>query len=214
MIDRKVKNKKTNYLIKWLEYLRLNNEWIKKKDMNNVKKVIEKYLNKFSTKNDKCVNKRRRWNENFLMHFFQIFFHEIFYHWFQRDIEKTKKTNKFQFIYKIIYFLTKRQKDDFLSMMTKNLNLKLFINNDLHDLNINVIVFLVIIIIIVDFSFFSFFFFFHLFLLFFSSFFSSFSFQRALSQKRSSTKHDFERRREIFFSQKDENRLWWRHDDV
>jgi mannitol/fructose-specific phosphotransferase system IIA component (Ntr-type) len=29
-----------------------------KKNMNNVKEIIEKFLNKSSTKNDKCVNKR------------------------------------------------------------------------------------------------------------------------------------------------------------
>jgi hypothetical protein len=80
IVDKKIKNNKTNYLIKWLEYSHSNNEWIKKKDMSNVKKIIEKFLSKSLTKNDKCVNKRRRWNKNFSMHFFQIFFHEIFYH--------------------------------------------------------------------------------------------------------------------------------------
>ncbi len=31
MIDRKIKNNKTNYVIKWFEYLYANNKWIKKK---------------------------------------------------------------------------------------------------------------------------------------------------------------------------------------
>jgi hypothetical protein len=82
VVDRRVRNNKTSYLIKWLEYSHSNNEWVKKKDMSNVKKVIEKFLSKFSTKNDECVNKRRRWDENSSMHFFQTFSHEIFYHWF------------------------------------------------------------------------------------------------------------------------------------
>jgi hypothetical protein len=82
IVDRRVKNSKTSYLIKWLEYSHSNNEWVKEENMNNVKEVIEKFLSKSSTKNDECVNKRRRWDENFSMHSFQIFFHEIFYHWF------------------------------------------------------------------------------------------------------------------------------------
>jgi hypothetical protein len=81
IIDKKVKKNKTSYLIKWLEYSHSNNEWMKKEDMSNVKKAIKKFL-KSSTKNDKCVNRRRRWNEKSSMHSFQIFFHEIFYHWF------------------------------------------------------------------------------------------------------------------------------------
>jgi hypothetical protein len=82
VVDKRVKNNKTSYLIKWLEYSHSNNEWIKEEDMNNVKKVIEKFLSKSSTKNDECVSKRRRWDENSSMHSFQTFFHEIFYHWF------------------------------------------------------------------------------------------------------------------------------------
>jgi hypothetical protein len=82
IVDRRVKNSKTSYLIKWLEYSHSNNEWVKKEDMSNVKEVIEKFLSKSSTKNNECVNKRRRWDKNFSMHSFQIFSHEIFYHWF------------------------------------------------------------------------------------------------------------------------------------
>ncbi len=81
IINKKIKKNRTSYLIKWLEYSHLNNEWMKKEDINNVKKAIKKFF-KSSTKNDKCVNRRRRWNEKFSMHSFQIFFHEIFYHWF------------------------------------------------------------------------------------------------------------------------------------
>jgi hypothetical protein len=62
IVDKKIKKNRTNYLIKWLEYSHSNNEWMKKKDMNNVKKTIKKFL-KSLTKNDKCVNRRRRWNE-------------------------------------------------------------------------------------------------------------------------------------------------------
>jgi hypothetical protein len=81
-VDRRIKNNKTSYLIKWLEYSHSNNEWVKEKNIDNVKEIIEKFLSKSSTKNDECVNKRRRWDENLSMHSFQIFFHEIFYHWF------------------------------------------------------------------------------------------------------------------------------------
>jgi hypothetical protein len=82
VVNRRVRNSKTSYLIKWLEYSHSNNEWVKEEDMNNVKEIIEKFLSKSSTKNDECVSKRRRWDENFSMHSFQTFFHEIFYHWF------------------------------------------------------------------------------------------------------------------------------------
>jgi hypothetical protein len=81
IVDKKIKKNRTSYLIKWLEYSQSNNEWIKEKDMSNIKEAIKKFL-KSSTKNDKCVNRRRRWDEEFSMHSFQIFFHEIFYHWF------------------------------------------------------------------------------------------------------------------------------------
>jgi hypothetical protein len=81
IVDKKVRKNRTSYLIKWLEYSHSNNEWVKKEDMSNVKKAIEKFL-KSSTKNDKCVNRRRRWDEEFSMHSFQTFSQEIFYHWF------------------------------------------------------------------------------------------------------------------------------------
>jgi hypothetical protein len=81
IVDKKVKKNRTSYLVKWLEYSHSNNEWIKKENMSNVKEAIKKFL-KFSTKNDKCVNRRRRWDEESSMHSFQIFFHEIFHHWF------------------------------------------------------------------------------------------------------------------------------------
>jgi hypothetical protein len=81
IIDKRIKKNKTSYLIKWFEYSHSNNEWMKKEDMSNVKKTIKKFF-KSSIKNDKCVNQRRRWDENFSMHSFQFFFHEIFYHWF------------------------------------------------------------------------------------------------------------------------------------
>ncbi len=56
VVDKRIKNNKTSYLIKWFEHSHLNNEWMKEKDMNNVKKIIEKFLSKSSTKNDKCVS--------------------------------------------------------------------------------------------------------------------------------------------------------------
>jgi hypothetical protein len=62
IVDKRVKKNRTSYLIKWLEYSHSNNEWMKEKDMSNVKKAIKKFL-KSSTKNDKCVNRRRRWDE-------------------------------------------------------------------------------------------------------------------------------------------------------
>jgi hypothetical protein len=81
IVDKRVKKNRTSYLVKWLEYSHSNNEWMKKEDMSNVKKAIKKFL-KSSTKNDKCVNRHRRWDEKSSMHSFQTFFHEIFYHWF------------------------------------------------------------------------------------------------------------------------------------
>jgi hypothetical protein len=62
IVDKRIRKNRTSYLIKWLEYSHSNNEWVKKEDMSNVKKAIKKFL-KSSTKNDKCVNRRRRWDE-------------------------------------------------------------------------------------------------------------------------------------------------------
>jgi hypothetical protein len=62
IVDKKVRKNRTSYLIKWLEYSHSNNEWVKKKNMSNVKEAIEKFL-KSSTKNDRCVSRRRRWDE-------------------------------------------------------------------------------------------------------------------------------------------------------
>ncbi len=58
IVDKRIKKNRTSYLIKWLEYSHSNNEWMKEKNMNNVKKAIKKFL-KSSTKNDRCVNQRR-----------------------------------------------------------------------------------------------------------------------------------------------------------
>jgi hypothetical protein len=80
IVDKRIKKNRTSYLVKWLEYSHSNNEWMKKEDMSNIKKTIKKFLK--SSKNDKCVNRRRWWDEKLSMHSFQIFFHEIFYHWF------------------------------------------------------------------------------------------------------------------------------------
>jgi hypothetical protein len=93
----KIRNDKTSYLIKWLEYSHSNNKWIKTKNMNNVKEIIRKFLNKSSTKNDKCVNKHRRWDENSSMHFFQTFFHEII---FITDFNETLMKQE-----KIVFFI-------------------------------------------------------------------------------------------------------------
>jgi hypothetical protein len=62
IVNKKVKKNRTSYLVKWLEYSHSNNEWMKEENMNNVKKAIKKFL-KSSTKNDRCVNRRRRWDE-------------------------------------------------------------------------------------------------------------------------------------------------------
>jgi hypothetical protein len=58
IVNKRVRKNRTSYLIKWLEYSHSNNEWMKEKNMNNVKKAIKKFL-KSSTKNDRCVNQRR-----------------------------------------------------------------------------------------------------------------------------------------------------------
>jgi putative aminopeptidase FrvX len=59
IVDKKIKKNKMSYLIKWFKYSHSNNEWVKKENMSNVKKTIKKFL-KSSTKNDKCINQRRR----------------------------------------------------------------------------------------------------------------------------------------------------------
>ncbi len=134
--------------------------------MNIVKKIIEKFLSKSSIKNDKCVNKRRRWDENFSIHFFQTFFHEIFYHWFLRDIERTKKNNQLSIYLRNYLFLDETTKRRSFVDDDRNLNFKLFVDNDLHDSNVDVVVFLVIIVNFVIFIFhFLFFIFFVLFFL-------------------------------------------------
>ncbi len=59
IVDKRTRNDKTSYLIKWLEYSHSNNEWIKAQNMSNVQEVIENFSNMSLIKNDKCVNKRR-----------------------------------------------------------------------------------------------------------------------------------------------------------
>jgi hypothetical protein len=162
IVDKRIKKNKTSYLVKWLEYSHSNNEWVKEEDMNNVKKTIKKFL-KSSIKNDKCVNRRRRWNEKHSMHFYQIFSHEIFLSLILTRHRKNKK-KIFNFsIYLENYLLLRDKTKRRLLDENENLHLKLFVCNDLFDENI----------ILFFFSFFSFFFF-----LFFSrfSFSSSFSF--------------------------------------
>jgi hypothetical protein len=63
IIDKKIKNDKTSYLMKWLEYSYSNNEWIKANDIKNVQKIIQKFLNMFSTKSNKYVKRRQRRDE-------------------------------------------------------------------------------------------------------------------------------------------------------
>ncbi len=150
-------------------------------------------------------------------------FDALFSNFFSRDFlsliltrhRKNRKSNQFSIylrIYLLVDEMTKRRSfvDD-----DKNLNLKLFADSDLHDSNVDIIVSFVIIIDFVVFT-----------LLFFLS--SRFSSSRSSSssqtsnrkrsssssRSRSQTKHDFERRREVFFSQKNEDRSWWRRENV
>ncbi len=63
IVDKKIRNDKTSYLVKWFEYSHSNNEWVKANNMRNAQKIIQKFLNISSTKNDKCDKRRRRWDE-------------------------------------------------------------------------------------------------------------------------------------------------------
>jgi hypothetical protein len=158
IVDKRIKKNKTSYLIKWLEYSHSNNEWVKEEDMSNVKKAIEKFL-KSSTKNDRCVNRRRWWDEEFSMHSFQIFFSRDFLSLILTRHRKNKK-KMFNFsIYLKNYLLLRDRTKRRLFDENEDLHLKLLACSDLLDENII--------------FFFFFFFFFSFFFFFFSSFFFS-----------------------------------------
>ncbi len=104
----------------------------------------------------------------------QKFFDAFFSDFFSRDFtsliltkhQKNKKCNQFSIYLQNYLLFDETTRKKFFVDDDKNLNLKLFVDNDLHNLNINVIVFFIIIIVIVVFFFvfsfysFSFFFFF------------------------------------------------------
>jgi hypothetical protein len=204
IVDKKVKKNRTSYLIKWLEYSHSNNEWMKKEDMSNVKKTIKKFL-KSLTKNDKCVNRRRRWDEKFSMHSFQTFSHEILFLSLilTRHRKNKKKIFNFSIYLKNYLLLRDRTKRRFLDE-NEDLHLKLLACSDLLDESI------------IFFSFFSFFFFFFFFFSFFIFifFFFFFSFREDSSSVRSSSEYDSRRRRVSFFWRRNENRSWCRSENV
>ncbi len=100
------------------------------------------------------------------------FFDTLFSNFFSRDFlsliltkhRKNKKSIQFSIHLRNYLLFDETTKKRFFFDDVKNLNLKLFINNDLHDLNINIIIFIIIIINIIIF-FLSFFQFFHFFFL-------------------------------------------------
>ncbi len=171
IVDKRIKKNKTSYLIKWLEYSHSNNEWVKEEDMSNVKKAIEKFL-KSSTKNDRCVSRRRRWDEKFSMHSFQTFSHEIFLSLILTRHRKNKK-KIFNFsIYLENYLLLRDKTKRRLFDENENLHLKLLACSNLLDASIILLLFFSFS------SFFSFFFssfFFSLFIFIFFLFFFLFS---------------------------------------
>ncbi len=179
IVDKKVKKNKTSYLVKWLEYSHSNNEWMKEKNMSNVKKTIEKFL-KSSTKNDRCVNRRRRWNEKFSMHSFQTFFSRDFLSLILTRHRKNKK-KIFNFsIYLENYLLLRDKTRRRLFDENEDLHLKLLACNDLLDENI-ILLLLFLFFSSFFFSFFSFSFFFSLFIFIFFLFLSLFSREFKLS---------------------------------
>ncbi len=202
IVDKKVKKNKTSYLIKWLEYSHSNNEWMKKKDMSNVKKTIKKFL-KSSTKNDKCVNRRRRWDEKHLMHFFKLFFTKFF---FITDFNETsrKQEKKFQFLNLFRKLFTSSRQNEKTSFWRKRklaseaVCLQRFAQRKHHSFSSSFLFFL--------FSFFR----------FSSSSSSSFflSSRESSSSARSSNEYDSRRRRASFFWRKSENRSWCRSENV
>jgi hypothetical protein len=160
IVDKIIKKNRMSYLIKWLEYSHSNNEWMKKKDMSNVKKTIKKFF-KSSTKNDKCVNRRRRWDEKSSMHSFQIFSYEIFLSLIlTRHRKNKKKIFNFSIYLKNYLLLRDKTRKRFLDE-NENLHLKLLACCDLFDDNIIIFFFFI-------FFFFFFFLVLHLHLLSFS----------------------------------------------
>ncbi len=209
IVDKRVKKNKTSYLVKWFEYSHSNNEWVKEENMSNVKKAIEKFL-KFSTKNDKCVNRRRWWDEELSMHSFQTFFSRDFLSLIlTRHRKNKKKMFNFSIYLKNYLLLRDRTKRRFLDE-NEDLHLKLLACNDLLDESIILLLFLL----------FLFFFLFFLFFLFSSRFSSSSSSSFFLSSRensssaRSSSEYDSRHRRAFFFWRKSEDRSWCRSESV
>jgi hypothetical protein len=62
IVDKKIRNDKTSYVMKWLKYSHSNNNWVKADDMRNIQKIIQKFLSMSLTKNDRCV-KQRQWRD-------------------------------------------------------------------------------------------------------------------------------------------------------
>ncbi len=98
---------------------------------------------------------------NYIKHFLQFFIIDF------NETSKEQKKQSFFNLFTKFLLLDETTKRRFLVNDDRNLNLKLFINSDLHDLNINVIILFVIIIIVVIFFFFSFFLLFFVFFFFF-----------------------------------------------
>jgi hypothetical protein len=165
--------------------------------MSNVKKTIEKFF-KSSTKNDKCVNRHRRWNEKFSMYFFQIFFHEIFLSLILTRHRKNKKKISNFSIYLKNYLLLRDKTKRRLFDENEDLHLKLLVCSDLLDEDIIFFLFSFF------FLFFAFYFHFFFFLLFSKEFeLSSFFEQIRLERRRASSSW-----------RKSENRSWCRSENI
>jgi hypothetical protein len=83
VINRKIKNNKTSYLIKWFEYSHSNNEWIKKKTWVTSKKSLKNF---WTSLQQRTINASINVDDEtriFRCIFFRFFLTRFFfYHWF------------------------------------------------------------------------------------------------------------------------------------
>ncbi len=194
IVDKRVKKNKTNYLIKWLEYSHSNNEWMKKKDMSNVKKTIEKFLKSSTTINVSIdVDDETK---NFRCIFFKLFFTRFFIIDFNETSKEQEKDVQFFNLFKELSTSSRQnEKTSFWrkrKFASETVCLQRFARREHH------------------FSFSSFSLLLFLFFFFRSSFSFSFSFsfssRENSNRARSSNEYDSRRRRASSFWRKSENR--------
>jgi hypothetical protein len=82
IVDKRIKNNKTSYLIKWLEYSHSNNEWVKKKTWTTSKKSLKNF---WTSLQQRTINASVNVDDEtriFRCTFFRFFLTRFFYHWF------------------------------------------------------------------------------------------------------------------------------------